>query len=79
MSRTYYYIELLHRDLYYADEDSEILHPYIYKMLDKYSMPLYNGELEPNKREEIISYYQDHKEIDGAEEIINLLGLESLQ
>lgn len=70
---------LLHRVLYYVDENQEILHPYIYKMLDKYSMPLYNEQLEPNKKEEIIAYYQSHQEIDGVQEIIDLLGSESFK
>lgn len=67
---------LLHRVLYYVDENQEILHPYIYKMLAKYSMTLYNEQLEPNKKEKIIAYYQDHRDIDGAAEIIDLLGVE---
>ncbi|XP_075235009.1 uncharacterized protein LOC142332450 [Lycorma delicatula] len=65
---------LLHRELYYIDENQEILHPYIYKMLNKYNMPLYSEELEPNKKETIIYYYKNHSEIDGALEIIDLLG-----
>lgn len=68
---------LLHRVLYYVDDNQEILHPYIYKMLDKYNMPLYNEQLEPNKKEDIIAYYQDHRDIDGAAEIIDLLGIEN--
>ncbi|XP_044733605.1 uncharacterized protein LOC123296209 [Chrysoperla carnea] len=64
---------LLHRVLYYVDENQEILHPYIYKTLNKYNMPLYNEQLEPSKKETIIAYYQNHHEIDGAQEIVDLL------
>ncbi|WP_269429610.1 hypothetical protein [Rickettsia bellii] len=42
-------------------------------------MPLYNEQLEPNKKEEIIAYYQSHQEIDGVQEIIDLLGSESFK
>ena len=69
---------LLHRILYYVDEDQEILHPFIYKLLDKYKMPLYNEQLEPNKKQKIITFYQNHKEIDGVQEIIDLLNSGSL-
>lgn len=70
---------LLHRELYYVDDRQEILHPYIYKILHKYGMILYNAQIEPNKKDNIISYYQNHLEIDGVEEIIDLLGSESFQ
>ncbi|MDN3030521.1 MAG: hypothetical protein QMO91_04140 [Candidatus Tisiphia sp.] len=51
---------LLHRELYYVDDRQEILHPYIYKMLHKYGMILYNVQIEPNKKDEIISYYSPY-------------------
>lgn len=63
---------LLHRVLFYVDENQEILHPYIYILFHKYNIPLYNEQINPNKKEEIISYYQNNKDIDGAEEIVNL-------
>ncbi|XP_022205601.2 uncharacterized protein LOC111062179 [Nilaparvata lugens] len=64
---------LLHRVLFYVDEDAEILHPFIYKMLSKYEMPLYNERIEPNKKEKIIAFFQIHREIESANEIIELL------
>ncbi|XP_075235138.1 uncharacterized protein LOC142332559 [Lycorma delicatula] len=67
---------LLRREQYiscYLDENKEILHPYIYEMLNEYKMPLYSRELQPSKKEAIISYYKNHSEIDGVQEIIDLL------
>ncbi|XP_039277951.1 uncharacterized protein LOC120350030 isoform X1 [Nilaparvata lugens] len=64
---------LLHRVCYYVDDAGEILHPFIYRMLHKYSMPLYCKQIEPNKREQIIAYYQTHSEIEGAHTLIDLL------
>lgn len=65
---------LLHRVLYYVDENQEILHPYIYKMLNKYNIPLYNEQIEPDIKEKIISYYANHPEVDDTQDIIDLLG-----
>ena len=39
-----------------SDENHEILHKYIYKLLAKYNMPLFNEQLELNKKQKIISY-----------------------
>ncbi|XP_039279250.1 uncharacterized protein LOC111047625 [Nilaparvata lugens] len=64
---------LLHRVLYYVDDDEEILHPFIYRMMHKYSMPLYCKQIEPNKRKQIIAYYKNHPEIEEAEALIDLL------
>ncbi|RZF34209.1 hypothetical protein LSTR_LSTR016653 [Laodelphax striatellus] len=63
---------LLHRVFYYVDNEQNILHPFIYKMLLKHNMPLYNEDMEPNKKNEIISYFKENK-IDGHMEIIDLL------
>ncbi|XP_039282730.1 uncharacterized protein LOC120351018 [Nilaparvata lugens] len=68
---------LLHRVLYYVDEDAEILHPFIYKMLIKYGMPLYNEQIEPDKKEKIIAFFESHREIEEAPEIIHLLKTKS--
>ncbi|WP_342269655.1 hypothetical protein [Rickettsia endosymbiont of Orchestes rusci] len=56
------------------DEKQCILHPYMYKMLNKYNMPLYNEQTEPDIKEKIISYYANHPEVDDAQDIIDLLG-----
>ncbi|XP_022187595.1 uncharacterized protein LOC111046378 isoform X1 [Nilaparvata lugens] len=63
---------LLHRVFYYVNNEQSILHPFIYKMLLKHKMPLYNEEMEPNKKHEIISYFREN-EIEGNTEIIDLL------
>ncbi|XP_044745757.1 uncharacterized protein LOC123307492 [Coccinella septempunctata] len=68
---------LLHRVFYYVDEKQEILHPYIYKLLDKYNMPLFSDRLEPNKRADIIAFFQEYPEMDCAQEIVDLLGSQS--
>ncbi|XP_039281503.1 uncharacterized protein LOC120350782 isoform X2 [Nilaparvata lugens] len=64
---------LLHRSLYYVDDEQNFLHPYIYKMLHEYKLPLYNADIEPNKRQQIIFYFEQHSGFDCAREIINLL------
>ncbi|XP_075234106.1 uncharacterized protein LOC142331938 [Lycorma delicatula] len=66
---------LLHRELYYVDANREILHPYIYKMLNEYNLPLYSEALEPDKKETILSYFKSHSDesFDGVQEIIDLL------
>ncbi|XP_039278292.1 uncharacterized protein LOC111062840 [Nilaparvata lugens] len=63
---------LLHRVLYYVDDELNFLHPFIYKMLHKHQLPLY-ASFEPNKKQQIISYFEKHSDIDCAREIINLL------
>ncbi|WP_341792508.1 hypothetical protein [Rickettsia endosymbiont of Gonocerus acuteangulatus] len=65
---------LYHRPIYLIDEKQCILHPYMYKMLNKYDIPLYNEQIEPNIKEKIISYYANHPEVDDAQDIIDLLG-----
>ncbi|XP_039289106.1 uncharacterized protein LOC111043276 isoform X1 [Nilaparvata lugens] len=64
---------LLHRVLYYVDDDGEILHPFIYRMMLEYNIPLYNEQMEPNKRDQIISYFQIHSEFEEAQTIVDLL------
>ncbi|XP_022203928.2 uncharacterized protein LOC111060565 [Nilaparvata lugens] len=64
---------LIHRVMYYVDDDKEILHPFVYRMMHKYSIPLYCEQIEPNKRQQIIAYYQNHQEIEEAETLIDLL------
>ncbi|XP_039278536.1 uncharacterized protein LOC111058109 isoform X2 [Nilaparvata lugens] len=64
---------LLHRALFYVDTEQNTLHPFIYRMLHKCGMPLYNESLEPNKRQQIVDYFSKHAQIDGAQELIDLL------
>ncbi|XP_039285291.1 uncharacterized protein LOC111051117 isoform X1 [Nilaparvata lugens] len=64
---------LLHRVLFYVDDDGEILHPFIYRMMLRYNIPLYNERMEPNKRDQIISYFRNHSEFEEAQTIVNLL------
>lgn len=69
---------LFHRVLYYVDENQEILHPYIYKLFNQYNLPMYKSELEPNKKNVIISYFESHPEIEGVQEIVDLLKSNSI-
>ncbi|XP_022193487.2 uncharacterized protein LOC111051306 [Nilaparvata lugens] len=66
---------LCHRPLYYVDSEENFLHPFIYKMLHKYELPLYNAIYEPNKKHQIISYFEEHSDFDCSREIIDLLSL----
>ncbi|XP_022206354.2 uncharacterized protein LOC111062968 [Nilaparvata lugens] len=63
---------LLHRIWYYVNEEKDILHPFIYKMLYKYGLPLFIEGLEPG-RVRIINFFQTHPEIDSANEVVDLL------
>ncbi|RZF43478.1 hypothetical protein LSTR_LSTR001739 [Laodelphax striatellus] len=70
---------LLHRVFYYVNKERDILHPFIYKMLHKYELTLFNENLEPDKRVKIINYFENHLEIDGAQEIIDMLSIENMR
>ncbi|XP_022203973.2 uncharacterized protein LOC111060607 [Nilaparvata lugens] len=61
---------LLHKSLFYVNDEEYILHPFVYKMLHKYGMSLL---IEPDKREKIISFFVNNPEIDGAYELVDLL------
>lgn len=64
---------LLNRVLYYVDQEQEYLYPYVYELMVKYNIPLYQELLEENKPQKIIDYYQANPEVDGAQWLISHL------
>ncbi|XP_039286200.1 uncharacterized protein LOC111051382 [Nilaparvata lugens] len=70
---------LVHRPLFFVNNEQTILHPFIYKMLHKYGMTVYQKEMEPNKKQQIISYFEKHLDIYCAPEIIKLLSSDEYQ
>ncbi|XP_039296538.1 uncharacterized protein LOC111046006 [Nilaparvata lugens] len=62
---------LLMRKLYYVDDEQNILHPIIYKMLPKYGLPTFIEYLEPDRKRKMIDFFQTHLDIDGAQDIID--------
>ncbi|XP_039286528.1 uncharacterized protein LOC120351873 isoform X1 [Nilaparvata lugens] len=64
---------LVHRPLYFVNNEQTILHPFIYKMLHKYGMTIYHKDIEPNKKQQIISFFENHLDLYCAQEIIKIL------
>lgn len=64
---------LNHRPSFFLDDKDYILHPYVYILMHKYNMPLYQKDLDKgNRKQIIIDYFTDHYYAE-TEEIISLL------
>nr|XP_018906119.1 PREDICTED: uncharacterized protein LOC109036385 [Bemisia tabaci] len=66
---------LLCRPIYIIDEENEILHPVVYRLLLKYKMPLCNLDVEPDGLKKILKFFTDNPELEGALETVNLLSI----
>ncbi|RZF45431.1 hypothetical protein LSTR_LSTR017654 [Laodelphax striatellus] len=64
---------LYHRVLFYVNKARTILHPFIYRMMHKYQITLFNDILEPNKKKDIISFFEKHSDFDDVQQLIDLL------
>lgn len=64
---------LLNRPNYIIDHDRNILHPYVYRLLDKYRLPLFNETLEPFRRRELMDYFCKNSNLEGASLVCRIL------
>jgi hypothetical protein len=55
------------------------MHPYAYTLLKKYNQPTTHEDLSAGvTRQDLIKYFNDHLDIEGAQEAIDLLGESSI-
>ncbi|CAH0394661.1 unnamed protein product [Bemisia tabaci] len=64
---------LWNRPVYIINEEHGILHPFVYKLLNKYKQPLYNLAIEPEARTKILTYFSYHNDLSDAQDVIKLL------
>lgn len=61
-----------HRPIFMLDNSQDILHPYVYTLLIKYNMLIYQQDMEPEKKEVLINYFTKHYYKDSAK-LVQLL------